>query len=164
MSANIHDADDPFVAGACIISHEFNFSLATALDAPRVVAQVGEIVVALPPGSLALELRGTLQTPLHVVEGGATRQDSVARGFAATAEQAEFVVVHDAARPLCPVSLVERTLEAAAVHGAAIAALAAHDTVKQRAAGDPHELRGCELGRRVASDAGTARLQHVGGL
>ena len=90
-----------------------------------VCAQVGEIVVALTPGSLALELRGTLQTPLHVVEGGATRQDSVARGFAATAEQAEFVVVHDAARPLCPVSLVERTLEAAAVHGAAIAALAA---------------------------------------
>ena len=119
-----------------------------------VCAQVGEIVVALPPGSLALELRGTLQTPLHVVEGGATRQDSVARGFAATAEQAEFVVVHDAARPLCPVSLVERTLEAAAVHGAAIAALAAHDTVKQRAAGDPGVI-GRTLAREMLALAQT---------
>ena len=45
MSANIHDDDDPFVACACIISHYFNFSLDTALDAPRVV-DAGVVVVA----------------------------------------------------------------------------------------------------------------------
>jgi 2-C-methyl-D-erythritol 2,4-cyclodiphosphate synthase len=41
------------------------------------------------------------------------------------------VVVHDAARPLVSGRLIERVVAAAAESGAAIAALAAHDTVKR---------------------------------
>ncbi len=117
-------------------------------------AQIAEIVVAVPPGSLELDLKGTVRTPLHVVEGGASRQESVARGVNAVSPQAELVVVHDAARPLCPVGLIDRTVEAAAVHGAAIAALAAHDTVKQRAAGDPSVI-GRTLAREMLALAQT---------
>ena len=100
--------------------------------------QVDEIVLVVPPElatdrSLASTPDGT---PLRVVPGGARRQDSVARGFDASSPSSEIIVVHDAARPLCPPEVIIRTIEAASRHGAAVAALGAHDTVKQRAAGD----------------------------
>ncbi len=100
--------------------------------------RVDEIVLVVPPElatdtSLASTPDGT---PLRVVPGGTRRQDSVARGFDASSSSSEILVVHDAARPLCPTELIVRTIEAAARHGAAIAALPARDTVKQRAAGD----------------------------
>ena len=100
--------------------------------------RVDEIVLVVPAElvidtSLASTPEGT---PLRVVPGGAQRQDSVARGFDASSSSSEIIVVHDAARPLCPPELIIRTIEAASRHGAAITALGAHDTVKQRAAGD----------------------------
>ena len=100
--------------------------------------RVDEIVLVVPPElatdtSLASTPDGT---PLRVVPGGTRRQDSVARGFDASSSSSEILVVHDAARPLCPTELIVRTIEAASRHGAAIAAMPAQDTVKQRAAGD----------------------------
>ena len=99
---------------------------------------VDEIVLVVPPElatdtSLASTPEGT---SLRVVPGGARRQDSVARGFDAASSSSEIIVIHDAARPLCPPEVIIRTIEAASRYGAAIAALGAHDTVKQRAAGD----------------------------
>ena len=54
---------------------------------------------------------------LLVVAGGATRQASVAAGLAALdadqrAADVDVVLVHDAARPLAPASLVARVIEA----------------------------------------------------
>ena len=100
--------------------------------------RVDEIVLVVPPDLavdpvLASPLDGT---PTRIVTGGARRQDSVARGFEASSPSSEIIVVHDAARPLCSVALITRTIKAASRHGAAIAALPARDTVKQRAAGD----------------------------
>jgi len=66
-----------------------------------------------------------------VVEGGATRADSVARGLAAVAPEHRFVLVHDAARPLAPADLVERVVQATRTHGAAVPALVVPDTVKR---------------------------------
>ncbi len=117
-------------------------------------ARVDEIIVALPSGGHRLDLGAPVRTPVRVVEGGARRQDSVARGFAALSESSELVVIHDAARPLCPVALVERTLDAASRHGAAIAAVPAHDTVKQRAAGEPTVI-GRTLARELIALAQT---------
>jgi 2-C-methyl-D-erythritol 4-phosphate cytidylyltransferase/2-C-methyl-D-erythritol 2,4-cyclodiphosphate synthase len=45
------------------------------------------------------------------------------------------IVIHDAARPLVTPALLERTIDAAVKHGAAIAALQARDTVKRGDAG-----------------------------
>ena len=100
--------------------------------------RVDEIVLVVPP-ELAVDpglASAPDGTPTRVVTGGARRQDSVARGFDAASSSSEIIVVHDAARPLCSVELIIRTIVAASRHGAAIAALPAHDTVKQRAAGD----------------------------
>lgn len=69
---------------------------------------------------------------VHVVEGGDTRQESVAHALAAVpAEDDDIVLVHDAVRPLIDAATIERTIDAVAEHGAAIVGLPAVDTIKQ---------------------------------
>ena len=93
---------------------------------------IGLIVVALPesdanaPPSYLTREDGRVR----VVQCGPRRQDSVANAFAAIPEDTEIVVIHDAARPFVDRATIERTIEAAASSGAAIAALPAADTVK----------------------------------
>jgi 2-C-methyl-D-erythritol 4-phosphate cytidylyltransferase len=70
----------------------------------------------------------SLHAPLRLVEGGASRQDSVAA--AARMASGEFLLIHDAARPLVPATLILRVIECALRDGAAIAALPVSDTVK----------------------------------
>ena len=88
-----------------------------------------EVVVALP-SELALSPPSYLDSVI-VVEGGERRQDSVANAFRAVAPSSQIIVIHDAARPLVSSALIERTIDAASKHGAAIAALPARDTVKR---------------------------------
>jgi len=67
-----------------------------------------------------------------VVEGGDTRQESVAHALSAIAAEPEDVIlVHDAVRPLIDAATIERTIEAVEQHGAAIVGLPAVDTIKQ---------------------------------
>lgn len=78
---------------------------------------------------------------LLVVAGGATRQASVAAGLAALAadpraSDVDVVLVHDAARPLAPPSLVARVIEAVRDgHPAVVPGLPVTDTIKRVA---PH--------------------------
>jgi len=65
-----------------------------------------------------------------VCQGGECRQDSVRNGLEELAS-CQWVVVHDGARPLVTVELIERGLAAAKETGAAIAALPIGDTVKE---------------------------------
>jgi 2-C-methyl-D-erythritol 4-phosphate cytidylyltransferase/2-C-methyl-D-erythritol 2,4-cyclodiphosphate synthase len=96
-------------------------------------ASVDDLVVALP-AELAERppayLTGTAK-PLRIVPGGPRRQDSVAAAFRAVPDRTEVVVVHDAARPFASGELIARTIAAAVESGAAVAALAARDTVKE---------------------------------
>ncbi len=61
--------------------------------------------------------------------GGRRRQDSVAEGLKRLAD-CDWAVIHDGARPLVTVELIERGLEAARETGAAIAAVPVTDTIK----------------------------------
>lgn len=70
-------------------------------------------------------------TPVALIEGGATRQDSVLN--AVRAANSEWVLVHDAARPCVSRAIIEATLQAATATSAAIAALPVSDTVKRAA-------------------------------
>jgi 2-C-methyl-D-erythritol 4-phosphate cytidylyltransferase/2-C-methyl-D-erythritol 2,4-cyclodiphosphate synthase len=90
--------------------------------------QVTEIIVAVPAG---YQNRVTPSDRVRVVEGGARRQDSMAHAFARVSPEAEVVLVHDAARPYVSQRLIVDTINAAATHGAAIAALPVRDTVKR---------------------------------
>jgi 2-C-methyl-D-erythritol 4-phosphate cytidylyltransferase/2-C-methyl-D-erythritol 2,4-cyclodiphosphate synthase len=100
---------------------------------------IDEVVVVLPADAVATPpttLHGRSK-PVHVVPGGARRQDSVAAGFAAVDPGVQLIVIHDAARPFVDAGTIERTISAARETGAAIAALPASDTVKQSAGDTP---------------------------
>jgi 2-C-methyl-D-erythritol 4-phosphate cytidylyltransferase len=67
---------------------------------------------------------------ITVVEGGATRQESVFNAARQADASAEYFLVHDAARPLVSLELIARVCRAARHHGAALAACGASDTIK----------------------------------
>ncbi|MFN3690613.1 MAG: 2-C-methyl-D-erythritol 2,4-cyclodiphosphate synthase, partial [Fimbriimonadales bacterium] len=71
--------------------------------------------------------------------GGATRQQTVGNALAHLPEGVRFVAVHDAARPLVSHALLDRLIETARQHGAAVPALPVQDTLK-RAANDMQVL------------------------
>jgi 2-C-methyl-D-erythritol 4-phosphate cytidylyltransferase / 2-C-methyl-D-erythritol 2,4-cyclodiphosphate synthase len=99
-------------------------------------SHIDEIVIALPPDLAASPPAYLISghKPVRIVDGGARRQDSVAKAFAQVSGAATIVVVHDAARPFATADLFTRVIEAAAKGGAAIAALQASDTVKEATA------------------------------
>ncbi|MFH9353493.1 2-C-methyl-D-erythritol 4-phosphate cytidylyltransferase [Kitasatospora sp. NPDC017646] len=98
---------------------------------------VGLVVVAAPADGVAevvalLDSHGLDGKDVRVVAGGATRQESVRLGLAAIPEEVGIVLVHDAARPLVPVEVVDAV--AAAVRsgaGAVVPAVPLADTVKR---------------------------------
>lgn len=99
---------------------------------------VDEVVVALPAG---MALPAGL--PARATPGGETRQSSVLRLLHAT--DAEFVLVHDAARPFLSEEVIYALREAVPETGAATVALPVADTlVRQSAAGDWGELNARE--------------------
>ena len=74
---------------------------------------------------------------LTITAGGRRRQDSVLAGLKQLAEDTDIVLVHDGARPLVSHDLIGRCRQAAALHGAAIAAIPVKDTLKR---GNSHNL------------------------
>ena len=67
---------------------------------------------------------------VRIVKGGQTRQQSAAAGFEGVRD-AQYVAVHDGARPLATPACINRSIEAAFSCGAAAAAVRLRDTVKQ---------------------------------
>ena len=107
--------------------------LQRSVDALLAHPRIHDMVVALPADIAANppEYLRRDDKLVVVVEGGARRQDSVARAFARVPAGTDIVVIHDAARPLVSADLIERTVAAAATDGAAVAAVRATDTVKR---------------------------------
>jgi 2-C-methyl-D-erythritol 4-phosphate cytidylyltransferase len=68
---------------------------------------------------------------VEVIVGGKERQDSVSAGLEALGSGMEWAVVHDAARVLTSVGLVERVVAGAELTGAAAAARKMTDTVRE---------------------------------
>jgi len=72
------------------------------------------------------------QRPVHIVEGGEHRQESVANALAhVRANEDDVVLVHDAVRPFVDRETIESVIAEASRCGAAIAGVPAIDTVKQ---------------------------------
>ena len=91
------------IAGKAVLAHAVD-ALAShpAIDAVRVV--IGEGQEELARDALGGRDVGEL------IIGGSERADSVRAGLAAI--EADFVLVHDAARPFCPHDVIDRLLEA----------------------------------------------------
>lgn len=87
------------------------------------------IVVAVPP-SRTDEAKLVFGGEAVIVAGGADRTESVSLALAAVGD-ADYVLVHDAARALTPPSLVIRVVRALeAGHSAVVPALPVADTIK----------------------------------
>ncbi len=114
--------------------------LVHAVRALAAARDVDLVVVAAPPDRLE-EIRSLLRehhtgAELDVVAGGETRSASVRRALSALPEGTTAVLVHDAARPLAPVHLIEAV--AAAVVGGAdavVPGVPVADTLKEVADG-----------------------------
>jgi 2-C-methyl-D-erythritol 4-phosphate cytidylyltransferase len=96
---------------------------------------VTEVVVALRrediPWVEEMIAHEKYQKPVRCVEGGETRQESVANALFALPPDVDLVAVHDAVRPFVSQDIISGTILAAAHHSAAIAGIVPVDTVKQ---------------------------------
>lgn len=94
-------------------------------------AGAAPVIVAIPEG--ADEVAGAALTGVpgvRLITGGATRQQSVRLALEALAGDAPArVLIHDAARPLVPVAVIERLLEALEVRPGAIPVLPVVDSL-----------------------------------
>lgn len=118
-----------------------------AMAASRAVS----LVVVVAPADGAQQVKNLLnehalpeRTDYVVVPGGDTRQESVRLGLRALPDEITTVLVHDAARPLVPVDVVDGVIEAVRAGAPAVVpALPLADTVKQvepRGQGEPEPV------------------------
>jgi 2-C-methyl-D-erythritol 4-phosphate cytidylyltransferase len=113
------------IAGKSVLVH--------AVDAFEGAPSVTEILVVTRDDRLA-ELKNLLRGKNKVkgvIAGGEHRQDSVKAGLAAVSQEARYVAVHDAARPLVTHEQIESVFLAARDHGAAALAEPITDTLKR---------------------------------
>ena len=109
-------------------------TLARAVELFLGLDEVDRIVVVGPPSRLGTAEQEVAalhpSKPVTVRAGGESRQASVRAGVGALGD-CDFVLVHDAARPLATAALVRRVLAAAMESGAAFPAIAPRDAVKR---------------------------------
>lgn len=98
-------------------------------------ACIEEIVLVVRDGIqgafAALAAKNGFRKPFRLVTGGKERQDSVWNGLQALSPTAEIVAIQDAARPCTSSGLIAATVAAAREVGAAVAAQAVTDTIKE---------------------------------
>ena len=98
----------------------------------RRATSVGPVVVAAPADDLERVRRLLHGLDVVVVAGGAERQDSVRAALAALPIHVDLVLVHDAARCLTPVAVVDRVVAALRAGAQAVVpVLPVADTVKR---------------------------------
>ncbi|MCJ7493581.1 MAG: 2-C-methyl-D-erythritol 4-phosphate cytidylyltransferase [Deltaproteobacteria bacterium] len=98
--------------------------------------QVDEILPLVPPKEVSfwtdeIGRRSKLKKVQRVLAGGEERQDSVFLGLKAIAGNADWVIIHDGARPFVPPELIERALSETRRWKAVTAALPAGETIKE---------------------------------
>jgi len=90
-----------------------------------------QIVIAAPAG-FEDKFREILGEAVTVVTGGSTRTKSVKIALESVEEDVEFILVHDAARPLASAALGQSVIDALAMgEVAVIPALSVSDTIKE---------------------------------
>lgn len=97
--------------------------------------KAGEIIIAAPKDDAAryeqISREYGVKKLTAAVAGGETRMQSVRNALSAVSPEAEYIAIHDGARPLIETEDIERVFADAEKYGAAIAAVPAVDTVKE---------------------------------
>lgn len=110
--------------------------LRRTLEAFLAADSIAAVVVVCPPERWQLLGGGDFKKSVTRVDGGTTRQESVACGLAALAPATRWVAVHDAARPLIEPGDIDRCVAAALEHRAASLARRATETMQRSDAAD----------------------------
>lgn len=114
--------------------------LAHAVSALALHPRIDSLVVVVADGQVDMAQQVLKdQTVDAIVIGGAERQQSVAAGMAAIGD-ARIVLIHDAARPFLPSSVIDRLIAALDTADAAIPALSVVDTLAKVGAKTGEEL------------------------
>ena len=115
------------IGGRPVIAHTWkNFNDAKCVDEIILVVRDG-----MQKNFSELAVKFHFQKTFRIVIGGAERQDSVWNGLEALSSKTEIVAIQDAARPCTTETLIAATIEAAREIGAAVAAQAVTDTIKE---------------------------------
>lgn len=118
------------VRGVAILEHALR-GVFDALE-PATVVVVAPRARMADARAIAARVAGPAREFVRVVEGGPSRQRSVAAGLAALPPEAEIVLVHDAARAFTPGAQFDRVVREVRRSGAGvIPALPVSDTVKR---------------------------------
>ena len=125
-------------------------------------AGVSPIVVAIPEGAEDIARRALKGIAgVRLVTGGSTRQLSVKLGLEALAGDApDNVLIHDAARPILPPTVIARLLDALAIQHAAIPVLPVTDSL----ALDENGMMGSSADRNVLRRVQTPQGFHYGAI
>jgi 2-C-methyl-D-erythritol 4-phosphate cytidylyltransferase len=109
--------------------------LAHSLIAFAKASAIEAIVVAVPPDrhdeARSIASSTVPAARVEVVAGGTSRQESVRAALGAVPDHVYSIVVHDAARPLVTVELIEAALEGLEIEMASIVAIPERDTLKR---------------------------------
>lgn len=97
---------------------------------------------------------------VRVVEGGDSRQQSVANALATLGPDTGLVAVHDAVRPFIELETIHKVFDEAAQTGAAIVGVPVVDTVKQVSRGTGHVKIRATLPREKLILAQTPQVFH----
>jgi len=114
--------------GVPILVHTMlKFAACPQVDSIWVALRKTEIEAFAP----TLDAAG-IAKPVHLVEGGEHRQESVGNVLdALPAESGDLVLIHDAVRPFVSHETIAEVIESVQRHGAAIAGVPAIDTIKR---------------------------------
>ncbi|MDA0257311.1 MAG: 2-C-methyl-D-erythritol 4-phosphate cytidylyltransferase [Cyanobacteria bacterium] len=105
------------------------WTLQAALAAER-ISWIGVVGQEIDRSAILALVEGASK-PVHWIQGGSTRQESVLRGLAGLPADAEQVLIHDGARCLAEPALFDRCADALAGGRALIAATPVTDTIKR---------------------------------
>jgi 2-C-methyl-D-erythritol 4-phosphate cytidylyltransferase len=108
------------------------------LDDPTPSIRANEVWAALEREPT---VKNRLGGQISLVPGGPTRAHSVLAALKLVSADIEWVAIHDAARPLLSQELIDRTLDAALLHGAAAPAMPVASTIKQATGPLPARVR-----------------------
>lgn len=93
---------------------------------------ISEIVVVTREDLIlpVMDLCADMPKVKAVVTGGKSRQESVGLGLNALSKKCTLAAVHDGARPLVSIEVIDRTVRAANTYGAAAPMIPVKDTIK----------------------------------
>lgn len=109
--------------------------LETSCSLFRKIEEVEKIFVVYPPDMSEAEVRerGKFSSMPEFIRGGRLREESVQKGLEKI--NTDYVIIHDAARPMCPRGVINRVIKEMIQSGAVVPAVTAESTVKIKTRG-----------------------------